>query len=159
MGIALRTELPGPGRVEGGWTVPAGGGGRPPFLSTPHRTSLSCVECARGDEFPRSRSRGPPARIGSLPATLELLGGLGGSPQLRDAQAALQHPRGSGGGRADPQHLRVGGGHLSRCIHPSPGLLSRRQPGSLADSSESPCPGGLGDPGRPSFFFFFCQRG
>ena len=47
---------------------------------------------------------------GSPPATLELLGGLGRLPPGAGvAQAALQHPRGSGGGRADPQHLRVGG--------------------------------------------------
>lgn len=91
---------------------------------------------------------------GSLPATLELLGGLGGSPQLRGRASRSATPprvwRRTSRPTASPCR---GGGHLSRCIHPSPGLLSRRQPGSLAGSSESPCPGGLGAPGRPSFFF------
>lgn len=79
---------------------------------SPSPTPYIFVVCGvcQGRRVPKEPAAGAlQPGLGSLLATLELLEGLGGSPHSGDAQAALQHPRGSGGGRADPQHLRVGG--------------------------------------------------
>ena len=58
---ADRTSWPREGR--GGLDRPGRRRGRPPILSPRHRTSLSCVECARGYEFHRSRPPGPSSPV------------------------------------------------------------------------------------------------
>ena len=153
MGNPLRTELPGPGRVEGGWTVPAGGGGRPPILSPPHRTSLSCVECARGYEFHRSRPPGPSSPDREVrPPPSSFSGVWGGFPPgpgspkpLSNTPEGLEadertHSISVSGGTPLPLHPPLAGSF----VPPAAGVssrflgepLSRRPPGS----------------GRPSFF-------
>lgn len=123
--------------------------------SLPHTVHLCHVWSVQGATSSTGAGRrGPPARIGKSARHPRASRGFGEAS-----------PRGPGRPSRSPTPPRVwrrtsgltaspcGGEHLSRCIHPSPDLLSRRQPGSLAGSSGSPCPGGLGAPGRPSFFF------
>ena len=155
MGIPLRTELPRPGRVEGaGPSRPAAGGDLP--VSLPHTVHLCRVWSVPGATSSQGAGRrGPPARIGKSARHPRASRGVGGLPPLRGRASRSPTPPRVWRRTSRPTASPCRGGHLCRCTHPSPGLLSRWQPGSLAGSSESPCPGGLGAPGRPSIFFFF----
>lgn len=158
MGIPLRTELPRPGRVEGGWTVPAGGGGRPPCLPPPHRTSLSCVECARGDEFPRSRPPGPSSpdwEVCSPPSSFSRGWGAPPTPGTRkplsNTPEGLEadeptHSISVSGGTPLPLHPPLAGSFVPLAAGVSSRLLGERL---------SWRPRGSGSPQHFFFFFFF----